>query len=115
MAIVSQLIALLTPELLAVLGPVVAAVVGMVLRSIWKDQAARKAQLLEFGIEIAYACVSEVAKRTQTKIDDKIALGLDYLRKWLSANGQELQPVDEAKAKLLFQAMHDKELRALGR
>ena len=105
----------LPPEVLAILGPIVAGLVAMVLRSIFKEQAAQKEQLLSLGIEIAYACVAEVAKRTENKVDDKIALGLGYLKSWLNANGQELKPVDEVKAKLLFQAMHAKELANLGR
>jgi hypothetical protein len=106
---------LLSPAFLATLGPVVAGVIGMIVRKLFKDQAARKQELLRAGVEIAYACVTEVAKRTQNKVDDKVAMALGYLKDWLNANGEQLKPVDETKAKLLFQAMHASELRDLGR
>ena len=111
----SLLAVLLTPEVLAILGPLVVGLVLKILRGIWKEKAADREKLVSFGIEIAYACVAEVAKRTQNKVDDKVAMGLDYLRKWLNANGEELRPVDEEKAKLLFQAMHAKELQMAGK
>lgn len=113
--LLQQLLALITPELLMLVGPVVVGLVVKLLRSIWKEKSAAREQLLMMGIEIAYACVSEIAKRTQTKVDDKVAKALEYLRDWMRAGGQELKPVDEVKARQLFQAMHAKELQAMGR
>ena len=107
--------ALLSPDVLVILGPIVIGLIGMVLRAVFKEQAAAKEQAFSVGVEIAYAVVTEIAKRTENTIDDKAALALGVLRDWLKASGQTLTPVDEARAKLLFQAMHGRELTALGR
>lgn len=116
MAILSAIVALLSsPEVLGLLTVVVLPLVLKVLRGIWKEKSDAREQMLGLGIEIAYACVTEVAKRTDNKIDDKVAMALGFLKDWLSANGEEIKPVDEAKARLLFQAMHAKELKDLGR
>jgi hypothetical protein len=107
MEIVSKLLViLLQPEVLAVVGPVVVALVLRLLRAAWKEKAENRERLLEAGIEIAYQCVNDVSKLTPNTVDDKVAMGLGYLREWLGAHGEKLKPVDEAKAKLLFQAMH---------
>lgn len=111
-----QILSILTsPEVLAILGPIVLGAIGWVLRTVFKEQAAAKEQLFSVGVEIAYSIVTEIAKRTENTIDDKAATAIGILREWMHANDQKLSPVDEVKAKLLFQAMHGKELVQLGR
>lgn len=98
---------LLSEEALKLLGGLLAALVAFVIRKWLKGSV--KEKILMAGIEVAYLMVSELAKRTETKVDDKVALALQYLREWLGTHGEELKPVDEAKAKMLFTAMHGKE------
>lgn len=101
-----------TDEVITVLGGILAAALVALLRTIWKDQAARKEAMFKVGVEVAYHIVNEIAKRTETKIDDKVALGLDALRQYLATQGETLAPADADRAKMIFQAMHGQELAA---
>lgn len=106
----SFLAGLFTDEVIGILGTVVGTALLFLFRAIWKDQAERKEAMFKLGVEIAYSIVNEIAKRTQTKVDDKVALGLDALRQYLATQGQKLTPADEDRARLTFQAMHGQEL-----
>lgn len=88
------------------LGALVGAVLLFFFRAIFKDRAEAKEKLFKTGVEVAYNIVNDIAARTQNKVDDKIALGLKALKDFMALNGQSVSPVDEEKAKLLFQAMH---------
>jgi len=70
--------------------------------------------LFEKGVDIAYNMVNDLSKRTENKIDDKIAIGLQYLRDFMFANtgSRELSPEQEALAIQMFSAKHGAELAA---
>jgi hypothetical protein len=87
-------------------GALLGAVLLFFFRAVFKDKADAKEKLFKTGVEVAYNIVNDVAARTQNKVDDKIALGLKALKDFMALNGQSVSPVDEEKAKLLFQAMH---------
>lgn len=92
------------------LGLLVSGLGGILLALIRRSQkAARYESLFKDAVAIAYDVVNDIAAKTPNKIDDKVAVGLDVLRQYLGLHGVEATPVDEAKAKLLFQAMHGSE------
>jgi hypothetical protein len=95
----------LNPTVISILGTVILFFVGK-----WfKANQARAESNFELGVKLAYNIVSEISIRTPNTVDDKVALGLKYLRDFLDTNGQKMKASDEAKAKLLFQAMHGEE------
>lgn len=87
-------------------------VVPIIMTWLFKDKRDKAERNLTLGIELAYNIVNEISMRTGNKVDDKVAMGLDYLRQYLGTSGQTLKPADEEKAKLLFQAMHGAEKAA---
>lgn len=96
---------LLNPTVISVLGSVILFLLGQWFKSS-KDKAESNFTL---GVKLAYNIVSEISLRTPNTVDDKVALGLKYLRDFLDTNNQKLSAADEEKAKLLFQAMHGEE------
>lgn len=88
------------------IGVLIGSILLFFFRAIFKDRAEAKEKLFKTGVEVAYNIVNDIAARTDNKIDDKVALGLKALKDFMSLNGQAVSPVDEEKAKLLFQAMH---------
>lgn len=84
--------------------------VRLLLRKLAKDKAAKWESNLHAGVSIAYDLVNDYAKTSPNKVDDKIALGLRFLRDALGPDASKLSPIDEAKAKQLFKAMHGREL-----
>ena len=104
-----MLTALLTAESLQVLLPLLAAGLAFFLKSLFGDRANKAQSNFAWGVKLAYLCVAEISARTETKVDDKVALGLGFLRSFLEGKGQELTPADVAQARLLFQAMHGAE------
>ncbi len=50
--------------------------------------------------------MSKLSASTENKVDDKIAFALRVLNDHFNNHGKTLAPVDEAKAKALFLAMH---------
>lgn len=78
----------------------------------WVKDAVKRAKvedLVEQGIPIAFWAVNEVAKRTENKIDDKVALGLKKLEEYLATHKVELKDEHASRAKLLFDALHAQE------
>ena len=57
-------------------------------------------------LEMAYGYVAEKARQTPNGIDDKAVEGLKKLAELLKAQGQELTPEIELKARAAFDAMH---------
>lgn len=88
------------------LGAIVGSILLFFFRAVFKDRAEAKERLFKTAVEVAYNVVNDISARTDNKVDDKVALGLKALRDFMSLNGQSVSPVDEEKAKLLFQAMH---------
>lgn len=88
------------------IGVIVGSVLLFFFRAIFKDRAEAKERLFKTAVEVAYNVVNDIASRTDNKVDDKVALGLKALKDFMALNGQPVSPVDEEKAKLLFQAMH---------
>lgn len=84
-------------------------VLPLVMRLFFKDRAEAAEKLFAMGVEVAYNMVNDLAARTENKVDDKVALGLKFLNDFYAANGKKPSVVDEAKAKLLFAAMHGAE------
>lgn len=91
------------------LAGLVAALIGALARVIFKDRAEMAEKIFKTGVEVAYNAVNDKAKMSESKVDDKVAAGLGYLNEYYRLNGKKLGPVDEAKAKLLFSAMHGAE------
>lgn len=85
------------------IGALVGALLLFLARKYLKTQA--KEKLLKLGVEIAYIVMKEIAAKTDNKVDDKFAIGLKALNDFMNANGQQLTPVDEEKAKALFAQM----------
>lgn len=75
-------------------------------RLLLKDRADKYESTFKAGVEVAYFLVNNLSKHTDNKIDDKAAVALDALRKYMGTAGAPLKQVDEERAKLLFQAMH---------
>lgn len=73
---------------------------------LFKGRLDSKSALLHAGLSIASAAMNTIAPKTANTVDDKVAFGLKTLNDYFNAHGQTLQPVDEAKAKALFVALH---------
>lgn len=93
------------------LGEILAtALIGLVtfLFSRFKSLEAYKATFAD-GVKFAYTATSEVARRTATKVDDKVAVALGKLSDFL---GRPLTPEETAKAKVAFDALHYEEKKS---
>lgn len=97
------------------IGSILLPALGFLFRALFKDRADKAASNFSLGVQLAYSVVNEIAMRTDNKIDDKAALALKVLRDFLVAGGGKLDAAGEAKARILFQAMHGQELAAKGR
>ena len=93
-------------ETIMTLAGILGTALMFLLRQIFKDRAEAKADLFRFGVDLAFNVVNDIAKRTPNQVDDKIALGLDVLRKFLATHDVDLKPIDEERAKMLFSAMN---------
>ena len=109
------LVPILTSEAaVKVAGVVVTALVGLVGRKLLKDADQTKLESqFKWAVDIAYHAVSEVSRVTKTTADDKVALGLDYLRKAMASRGAQLTNDDTDRARIIFQAMHAREKAGL--
>lgn len=99
--------AILTPEVLDLVAGIVAAAISALLGLLFRG--ARKAaaeKVVDFAIPIAFHVVEEIARRTENKIDDKVALGLQKLSEITRTKGVEPTAAHLERAKLVFQAMH---------
>lgn len=73
---------------------------------LFKGKLDAKNKLFLAGLELATSAMAKLAASTENKVDDRIALGLKVLNDHFNNHGKTLPPVDEAKAKALFLAMH---------
>ncbi len=85
--------------LVSVLGPVLLLVIGFLFKS--KADAAKAG--LALGLKLALYVLDEVAPRTATSVDDRIAAGLHMLERFLA--GQNVPAAQAAQAKALFVQM----------
>lgn len=97
---------LFTDQNLAMITSIVVPAILALIGWLFKSKRDRAEAVFRTGVDIAYQAVNDVSKVTPNTVDDKIALGLGFLREWLAAHKQTLDPVNEEKAKLLFKAMH---------
>jgi hypothetical protein len=101
---------LLNPTVISILG----AAVLFILRQVFKDRADKAETNFQTGVRLAYNIVNEISALTPNTVDDKVALGLKYLNDYVNAGGGKVSVADEARAKLLFKAMHGEEKAANG-
>lgn len=99
-------------NILSALGILIGAAV-FAFRSLSKLSAEKKEQrladVLTFS-RLAYKVVAEISIRTESKVDDKIALGLAKLNEALEAASKKPLSPEEAKlAALAFTATHGEE------
>lgn len=99
-----------SPAFLSVLGAVITFIVG---KFGWnKIQLALLEKAVTEGIPYAYWGVNEIARRTDNKIDDKVAEGLRILKEFLAAKGhdpEKVTPEQLKRAELVFNALHAQE------
>jgi hypothetical protein len=85
----------------------VATVIASVIRGIFKDRADAAEKMFQMSVEVAFNLVNDVAKRTDNKLDDKVALGLQFLHDYYASQGMpEPTPAQIERAKLLFSALN---------
>ncbi len=84
----------------------VGAVLSLVGGVIFKGKLDSKNALFLAGLNVAAEATAKLAPETANTVDDKIAFALKVLNDHFNAAGKTLAPVDEAKAKALFLAMH---------
>lgn len=75
-------------------------------RLILKDRYEKIEEIVTWAIDVGYYVTDEVARKTETKIDDKIAFALGEFRKALASRGLSSNPGLEERAKLAFTAKH---------
>lgn len=114
-ALTAILVPLLTSEAaVKVAGIAITALVGLVGRKLLKDADQTKLESqFKDAVDLAYHAVSEVSRVTETKADDKVALGLDYVRKAMASRGSALSEANADRARIIFQAMHAREKAGL--
>lgn len=102
---------LFSEEVLKMLAPIFAtvlsALLGLFIRNAAKKAVAEK--IIDAAIPVAYQVVNEIARRTENKIDDKIALGLKVLAEFASTKGVQVTEAQKTRAALVFQALHAQE------
>lgn len=99
---------------LQVAGVALTAVIGLVGRKLVKDADQSKLESsFRWGLDVAYHAVNEISRVTPNTADDKVALGLEFLRKAMGQRGEKLTVDDEDRARLVFQAMHAREKAGL--
>ena len=98
--------ALFSDGVVTTLASALGFVVLYVIRQFRKESAAKDEANFLKGVEVAYLFVENLKALTPTKLDDKMSLGLDALRKYLATHGQVLSPAEEARAKMMFAAKH---------
>lgn len=95
---------ILTPETVGTfVGVVLFTALGLFLKS---QKRAAVDKIIDMAIPVAYKVVDEIARRTPNKIDDKVALGLKVLAEYAATHDIELKPEHEARAKMVFSALH---------
>lgn len=95
-----------------VVGFAVPVLVG-VMRQWWKDRADVRMERIRWAAGLAYNVTNEVAKFTETKVDDKVAYALGVFVQALGKAGIKPTDAEVAMAKLQWQAMHGAEKMAL--
>ncbi len=112
MVIISSIIAFIVanPAAIGLLTAALGALIKLVLNKLAKDKAAKYESNLLMAVSLAYDLVNDYAKTTPSKIDDKLALGLMFVRNALAPKKQDLSVADEQKARDLFRAMHGREV-----
>lgn len=103
---------LTNPDVLAVLAALLVGGLITLARAIWKDKAEERLRSIGNAISVAYYTVNELALRTETKIDDKVAEALRVFREQLAAKGYVPNETDLEQAKAQWTAMHGAELTA---
>ena len=78
-------------------------------KAIWDINTERRMKMIQQAIAVAYGVTNEVAKFTDTKVDDKIAFALGELKKQLEARGVSMTPDVITQAKGAWAAMHAEE------
>jgi putative Ca2+/H+ antiporter (TMEM165/GDT1 family) len=84
---------------------VIAGVLVWLLRAILKDRWEKMESTLEAAVGAAASLVDDIAKKTDTKVDDQVALFLKAFKDYLAAHGHEPSPAQLAKAEAVFKAM----------
>lgn len=100
----------------------IGSILGIILIAAWQflrrkeladaDLRAKESQrfdLVRMGMDVAYLVVSEASRMTETKLDDKAALGLAAFRDYLKTHGLFPTAEEEARALLAFKAKHGAE------
>lgn len=95
---------LLTPENIGtLLGVVLFTALGLFVKA---QKKAAIDKIIDTAIPIAFNVVNEIARRTPNTIDDKVAAGLKVLADYVATHNLELKPEHEARAKMVFSALH---------
>lgn len=100
---VALLMSLLTNP--AVVGSLVTGVGSLAWYLVSKRTAAAQNRFT-LAASLASQVLNDVAKRTDTKLDDQLAVFVGEIARSLEAQGKEMKPADVDKAKELFRAMH---------
>ena len=102
---------LLTTENVATfLSVILFTALGLFLKAAKKEAVDR---VLDAAIPIAYRVVDEISRRTSNKVDDKVALGLKVLSDYVRTHDITLKPEHEARAKLVFSALHAESVKSV--
>lgn len=86
----------------------VSVIVGVVMffvRSLLKEKSAAVEAVMAKAVDVAYALVSEVAPKTETKVDDQIVVFLKAFKDYFAAHGMTPTPAQLDKAQAMFKAM----------
>ena len=84
-------------------------IVGIVMffvKSLMKDKYDKNEAIFAKAVDVAFNVVNDLSKRTDNKVDDKVAEGLAALKAYLASHGQDATSQQLERAKLLFQAMN---------
>jgi hypothetical protein len=101
--IVKLLVSWLTkPEAMSI----IVGVIMFFVKSLLKDKYEKNEAVFEKAVDVAFNMVNDMAKRTDNKIDDKVAEGLAALQAYLKSHGQDATTAQLERAKLLFSAMN---------
>ena len=97
------------PSALAAIASAFCAVLVFLAGLIWQTKAAERLAFLGLAIDAAYISTKWLSEFTATKVDDKAAEALGYLRDEMRRRGYKLTLADELAARLAWTGKHTAE------
>lgn len=81
-------------------------------RGFWKDKTDGRLANIQWAMGLAYNITNEIAKRTENKVDDKVAVAIGFFERALRQQGITPTAQETELARMQWQALHGQEKTA---